>query len=349
MASERRKVKRDSLGRRTDRVRRREANKMEKLSDQGWGVKDIARYLGRDPRTVADHLRHLSGVGAGERRAIPAGLRRFAVGLAEELGKLRASPLRSFSLHKLSLAALDVVGLGLRRRFPDWEGWARLDHVEGLLDRRRALQGRLAEELGNHPAIGNGSPVQPHLGLAAYHYLVRGNEGWLSLERLQVLVLGGESAVLKGLGCQVWDCPYEVPVSSWDTREFACPEHGQGLTVAWEGLPRLAVSAMLLGKLPPGVYQERVLGVEALRERYGGVAALSLRIPGVWPFTEVVLVVGDEPSVRELKHALPDAFKALGTSSIAGEVRHTEEQLDSAWGELLEALAEAAGPVQISV
>lgn len=48
--------KRDALGRRSDKVKRREREKMLKLLKAGYSVEEIANKLDRDPRTVRKYL-----------------------------------------------------------------------------------------------------------------------------------------------------------------------------------------------------------------------------------------------------------------------------------------------------
>ena len=56
MAQRRRKLTKDNLGRRTDRVKRREAQLMRDPADQGYDLTEIAKEFERDPRTVRAHL-----------------------------------------------------------------------------------------------------------------------------------------------------------------------------------------------------------------------------------------------------------------------------------------------------
>lgn len=57
------KIKRDSKGRRTDRVKRREIQQMEKRRREGYTPEEIAKDLKRDVRTVKVHLRVLDKPG----------------------------------------------------------------------------------------------------------------------------------------------------------------------------------------------------------------------------------------------------------------------------------------------
>ena len=57
MAKDRRQIKRDSLGRRTGHVKRRELNEMRRLHiKDGLDLNEIAQRLDRDLRTVKVHL-----------------------------------------------------------------------------------------------------------------------------------------------------------------------------------------------------------------------------------------------------------------------------------------------------
>jgi hypothetical protein len=50
------RIKKDNLGRRTDRVKRREINEISKLHAQGLTVKEIASEVKRKPETVKRHM-----------------------------------------------------------------------------------------------------------------------------------------------------------------------------------------------------------------------------------------------------------------------------------------------------
>ena len=56
MSQPRRKVTRDSLGRRTDRVKRREVRLIQNRATEGYDPTEIAREFGRDPRTIKTYL-----------------------------------------------------------------------------------------------------------------------------------------------------------------------------------------------------------------------------------------------------------------------------------------------------
>ncbi|MDA1219538.1 MAG: hypothetical protein O2909_08865 [Chloroflexi bacterium] len=56
MVQPRRRLTKDNLGRRTDRVKRREARLMRNRANDGYDPTEIAKEFGRDPRTVMAHL-----------------------------------------------------------------------------------------------------------------------------------------------------------------------------------------------------------------------------------------------------------------------------------------------------
>jgi hypothetical protein len=56
LSQPRRKVTRDSLGRRTDRVKRREVRLIQNRASEGYNPTEIAREFGRDARTVKTYL-----------------------------------------------------------------------------------------------------------------------------------------------------------------------------------------------------------------------------------------------------------------------------------------------------
>ena len=56
LAQRRRKHTKDNLGRRTNRVKRREARLMQNRANEGYDLTEIAKEFGRDPRTIKAHL-----------------------------------------------------------------------------------------------------------------------------------------------------------------------------------------------------------------------------------------------------------------------------------------------------
>jgi hypothetical protein len=98
----RRKIKRDTKGRRTDKVKRRERSEMERLRNQGLTDVEIGSKLTRDPRTVRTQLNLAEQAGFLTIRLREVG------GTAADLERGRGGQLVAFTLGNCSGNVLTI-------------------------------------------------------------------------------------------------------------------------------------------------------------------------------------------------------------------------------------------------
>ena len=118
---ERRKVKRDTLGRRTDKVKPRERSKMERLRNQGLADVEIGQKLTRDPRTVRKQLNLVEQVGFLTIRLREVG------GTTADLERRRGGQLVAFTLGNCSGNVLTIECISLE--VLDCQSYDELPHI----------------------------------------------------------------------------------------------------------------------------------------------------------------------------------------------------------------------------
>jgi len=258
--------------------------------------------------------------------------------IATELDKWTSRVYRSFGCYDIGLKLLrDTLCAGLGQRFEDWLG-EEIRSVESSMERRKSLQDQiLVNAKSGCQSPGSIELVDNNFVLAGYHFLARGDEAWLEDDRFQVLQLFGEGSPCRQLECP--RCTYQIFLQQWDTREFVCPEHGVPLVIpAPYPLPKPPVNHTDLYEeslIAIGSSVVPIVPIEYIALEHPSKKALSLRIPKMLPFSELVIAVGKTTSIRKLRHLVKDFLRA---SPLRVEVCRNEEDLQRSYAKLLESL-----------
>jgi hypothetical protein len=237
-----------------------------------------------------------------------------------------------------------VLSLCLGQRFDAWVGQM-LKDVQSSLQRRKTMQDRiLANAKGGCKPLGPVELVDNNFTLVAYHFFARGDETWLEDDCFQVVALGPLGQLRPPVECPLGD--HSLYLQEWDTRDFICPSHEVPL-VQKEGAISLPLDVVHTSGVQTGLYRETVTPVEDIAKKYPSKVALSLRIPKMLPFSELVIAVGETDSMPGLRRFVQDFLQG---SSLREEVRRTEEGLQRSYAKLLETLRSTptAGPEQSS-
>jgi len=321
----------------------------------GWSFAKIGSIFNRDPRTVQKAIAIYKPTGQKKRRPgeaseLPLGFDQgqwvsltemiesgflFMVGqnIVARLATLEPRVTRSFGCHDIGLKHLQhVLSLYPSRRFDAW-----LDNirsVESLLLHRRTIQEQILTDAKNGcESLGSIQLVDNNFALAAYHFLARGDSTWLQDDRFQTLEMGSLGPWRSPVWCPL--CDYNLRLQQWDTRQFICPGHNVPL------IPREDASPIGVG-YAPGVemelYQEHVTPIEDIAMKYPSTVALSVRIPKMLPFSEVVIAVADVDSMPKVKSFVQDFLRA---SSSRQEAERNEVSLQRSYTSLLETLRSA--------
>lgn len=259
----------------------------------------------------------------------------FTVGqnTAAQLTTLEPRVMRSFGCHDIGLKQLQhALSLYLSRRLDAW-----LDNIRGVessLLRRKTIQEQILTDAKNGcEPLGFVELVDNNFTLAAYHFLARGDSTWLEDDRFQTLELGSLGPWCPPVWCPL--CDYNLRLQQWDTRHFICPRHNVPL------VPREDASPIGVGYAPGmemELYQESATPVEDIAMKYPSKVALSMRIPKMLPFSEVVIAVGDTDSTPKLKPFVQDLLR---TSSSRQEAQQNEVGLQRSYANLLNTLRSA--------
>lgn len=323
--------------------------------DLGWSLAKIGSTFNRDPRTVQKAIGAYTPAGEKKRRPgkptepplgfdqsawvnltgmIEKGLL-FMVGqnIASQLATLETRIMRSFGCHDIGLKQLQqALTFYPSHQFDTW--LESLRSVESLLRQRKTVQEQIVTEAeSGFKSLGSVALVENNFALAAYHFLVRGDGTWLDDDRFQTLELGTLGQWRPRVWCPL--CDYNLRLQQWDTRQFICPGHNVAL------IPRENDSPIGVGYTPEvelELYQEPVTPVEDIAMKYLSKAALSMRIPRMLPFSEVVIAVGNEDSVLRLKSFVQDFLK---DSPLGEEAQPNEVSLQKSYASLLETLRSA--------
>lgn len=266
------------------------------------------------------------------------GLTIIGQAVASELDRLAPHFVRSFGCYDIELKHLhDTLSACLGQRFDTWIGGL-LKDVESFLERRRTIQEQIPNDAKDGcESLGFVKLIDNNFALAAYHFLARGDETWLGDDRFQVVELGLVGPARRQLECP--RCPYYISLQGWDTRGFTCPEHEVPLVQK-----EVVISPPLVLRKAPGLYEESVDPIEDIATEHLSKGALSLHMPKMLPFSEVVIAVGEMPSMPKLTRFAQDFLRT--SSALREEVRGNEDGLQRSYAKLLQTLrsASAAGP-----
>jgi len=248
-------------------------------------------------------------------------------GLATQLDTLAPRVFRSLGCYDIGLKAVSDTLHLLGQRFEASLGALR--DVQSSLERRKTLREQiLINAKDGCEAFGSVELIDNNFALAAYHFFARGDKTWLEDDHFQVLKLAAVGTPCRGVECP--RCTHQISLQEWDTRKFVCPEHEASLV---ESLPLpLPKPQMNLTSL----YEESVVPIEYIALEYPSKETLSLCIPKMLPFSEMVIAIGDTASVTGLRNFVQDWL--CTSSALREEVHINEEYLQRKYAELLRAL-----------
>jgi hypothetical protein len=255
--------------------------------------------------------------------------------LATQLNTLAQRVFRNFGCYEImGLKELHhVLSLCLGQRFDTSVGQM-LKDVQLLLQQRKTIQNQILGDAKNGcESLGFVELIDNNFSLAAYHFLARGDSTWLEDGRFQTLELGTLGQWRPPVWCPL--CDYNLRMQQWDTRQFICPGHNVPL------ITRVDASPIGIGCTPGmemELYRELVTPVEDIATKYPSKVALSVRIPKMLPFSEVVIAVGDADSMPKFKAFVQDFLRA---SSSRQETQLNEVDLQKSYTNLLETLRSA--------
>jgi len=244
------------------------------------------------------------------------------------------SILRSFGCYHIEQLKLmhNVLSLCLGRRFDAWIG-KDLKNIESSLGRRRTIQEQIATDAKSGcKALSSVEFVDNNFALAAYHFLIRGDETWLEEDRFQVqgLDVGLPGSTYRRVWCSRYGC--SLTLDERDMRRFICPWHDVPMVES----PPSPPSESPVTVMPP--YEESVSPIEHIAWKYHDKASLSLRIPKMLPFSELVIAVGETASMPKLTRFLQDFLRA---SLLREKAQRNEDGLRISFTNLLETLRSA--------
>jgi len=328
----------------------------------GWSLAKIGSIFNRDPRTVQKAIATYKPT--GQKKRPPGGAPEPPLGfdqrqwtsltgmiesglllmvgqnIGAQLVTLKPRVMRSFGCHDIGLKHLQhALSLYPSRRLDAW-----LDNirdVESALLRRKTIQEQVLTEAQNGcKPLESVVLVENNFALAAYHFLARGDATWLEGDRFQTLKLGALGSWRPPVWCPL--CDYNLRLQQWDTRQFICPGHNVPL------ITRVDASPIGIGYTPGmemELYRELVTPVEDIAMKYPSKVALSVRIPKMLPFSEVVVAVGDADPMPWLKSFVQDFFQA---SPSRQEAQQNEVSLQRSYTSLLETLHSAPAAEELS-
>jgi hypothetical protein len=251
---------------------------------------------------------------------------------ASRLDALAPWVLRSFGYYEImGIKELhNLLSRYPRRRLETWV--TNLRGVESSLSRRKNIQEQIligakrgCERLRSVELVDN------NFTLAAYHFLARADSTWRQDDKFRVLELGPLGLWGPTVWCPV--CDYNLKLQKWDTRSFTCPGHDVPLIPKEDALP---IGVGFTHEIQKRMYQESVTTIEDIVVEHSSKAVLSMHIPKMLPFSELVIAVGELDSIPKLKHFVQHF---LQTSLLREEVRQNEERLQRSYMKLLETLS----------
>jgi transcriptional regulator with XRE-family HTH domain len=248
-------------------------------------------------------------------------------GLATQLDALAPRVFRSLGCYDIGLKAVSDTLHLLGQRFE--ASLEALRDVQSSLERRKTLREQiLINAKHGCEAFGSVELIDNNFTLAAYHFFARGDKAWLDDDHFQVLKLAAVGPPSRGVECP--RCTHQISLQEWDTRKFVCPEHEVPLV---ESLP---IPLPKPPMNPTSLYEESVVPIEYIALEYSSKETLSLRIPKMLPFSEIVIAAGDTASITSLVRFVQELLYA--SSALRKEVHINEEHLKDRYAELLQAL-----------
>lgn len=249
--------------------------------------------------------------------------------LASQLERPLSSALKSFSCHKLGLKALsDMLSVLPTEVITARKAGELLIGIEQQLGQRERIQQQIEREAREALAMLGPFGLTQNFSLAAYHFYVRGDDSWLCDERFQVISFAPGGGSVKWQRCPQGD--YTLRVEAWDTRSFICPEHGASLmlqdTPSWSPLAKPPESQT-------GLYIEDVVAIEDIVWEQPEGAGLSMRIPQMLPFSELVIAVCEVSTMPKLTSLVQDFL--LAPSARRDGARRNEADLQGSYEKLM--------------
>jgi len=323
--------------------------------DLGWSFAKIGGTFNRDPRTVQKAIAAYASTGQkkqppGEAPEPPLGfdqgqwtsligmiekgfLLMVGQNIAAQLATLEPRVMRSFGCHDIGLKHLQhALSLYPSRRLDAW-----LDNirdVESALLRRKTIQEQVLTEAKNGcKSLGSVEMADNNFALVAYHFLARGDGTWLEGDRFQTLELGSLGPWCPPVWCPL--CDYNLRLQLWDTRQFICPGHNIPLITREDASP---IGIGYTPEVEMELHRELVTPVEDIATKYPSKVALSVRIPKMLPFSEVVIAVGDADSMPWLKSFVENLLQA---APLRQEAQRNEVSLQRSYASVLETLRSA--------
>lgn len=249
-------------------------------------------------------------------------------GLATQLDTLAPRVFKSLGCYDIGLKAVSDTLHLLGQRFE--VSMEALRDVQASLERRKNLREQiLINAKAGCEALGSVELVENNFALVTYHFFARGDKAWLKDDHFQVLKLSAVGPPCRGVECP--RCTHQISLQEWDTRKFVCPEHEVPLV---ESLP---IPLPKPPTNPTSLYEESVVPIEYIALEYSSKESLSLRIPKMLPFSELVIAAGDTASITSLRYFVQELLLCT-PSALREEVHKNEECLQNRYAELLQAL-----------
>lgn len=248
-------------------------------------------------------------------------------GLVTQLDTLAPRVFKSLGCYDIGLKAVSDTLHLLGQRFE--ASLEALRGVQSSLEQRKILREQiLVNAKDGCKAFGSVELIDNNFTLAAYHFFTRGEKAWLGDDHFQVLKLSAVGPPCRGVECP--RCTHQISLQEWDTRKFICPEHEVPLV---ESLP-IPLPKPTMN--PTSLYEESVVPIEYIALEYPSKETLSLRIPKMLPFSELVIAIGNTASITSLMRFVQELLYA--SSALRKEVHINEEHLKDRYAELLQAL-----------
>ncbi|MFP4642472.1 MAG: hypothetical protein ACOC6S_02985 [Chloroflexota bacterium] len=257
--------------------------------------------------------------------------------LAAQLDTLTQRVFGSFGCYDIQLKAVrDSLSQVLGQQFDAWLA-DELENVESSLLQRQTIQQEILAAAKSACETLGAESVYNNFSLAAYHFFARGDETWLADDHFQMVEMGTVESPSRHLECPLSPY-YSLELQRWDRRDFVCPVHELPLIEERREISP-STPAHDIPATQTWPYQEQLVGIEDVARAYPSKACLSLRIPRLLPFSEIVIATSDVPAMDELKCALRDFLQ--DASGLREKTWTNEANLKRSWGRLLESLRSA--------
>jgi hypothetical protein len=324
----------------------------------GWSFAKIGSTFNRDPRTVQKAIASYKPTGQKKRRPgepleLPLGFDQdqwasltgmiesgflFMVGqnISAQMATLESRVMRSFGCHDIGLKQLQhALSLCPSRRLDAWLDSIR--GVESLLLHRKTIQEQILASANNScKSLGPVELLDKNFPLVAYHFFARGDETWLEDDCFQMVEMGSVDSPSRHLECPLSPY-YSINLQRWDCRGFVCPLHELPLVERMSVIsPSTPLHDTPSTHMWPYQEEESVVTIEDIARKHPSKGALSLRIPKLLPFSEVVIAIGELPTMDELKSLLQGFLRS--SPALKEKARMNEADLQRSWDGLLESL-----------